>query len=353
MTLKVFLTTEDKIKYPFLPEVQRYLDELGFTLDDLVGDFGDKIIERAAERVYSAIYRKNIPPSSLDYDLEIISFPVALLIVASINDDRLSERYAIVESKRVSKFLSMENSDKILYISNNVLGWNVIPTDVNIWGEKFSFKVHFKFYIKYAPEYRGRWKLINKPLLHGWVFITKHELVRLIENGIRELVKNKINKSKTLIPFIPAPLQKKIDKIKEDWIKQKKKIELKLTDLKSGVDAYPPCMKALIELQSQGKNLPHSARFALASFLINIGKSVDEVLEIFKGSPDFREDIARYQVEHIAGLRGSRTKYSPFKCDNMKALGLCSWECEKIKHPLQYFYLVAKGKKINVKKIQG
>jgi DNA primase large subunit len=56
--------------------------------------------------------------------------------------------------------------------------------------------------------------------------------------------------------------------------------------------------------------------------------------------PDFNEKIARYQVEHIAGLRGSRTRYKPPSCQTMRSLGLCVEDgrlCPKwIKNPLEF-----------------
>ncbi|MEM1570427.1 MAG: hypothetical protein QXG56_06890, partial [Candidatus Bathyarchaeia archaeon] len=48
----------------------------------------------------------------------------------------------------------------------------------------------------------------------------------------------------------------------------------------------------------------------------------------------------RYQVEHIAGLRGSRTKYTPPKCETLKTHGLCvegGRFCRGVKHPLSYY----------------
>jgi DNA primase large subunit len=86
--------------------------------------------------------------------------------------------------------------------------------------------------------------------------------------------------------------------------------------------------------------------------LLSIGFSVDEVLEVFKVTPDFREDIARYQIEHIAGLRGSRTKYLPYKCENMRSYGLCRWKCENVRHPLQFFFRAARGRPPRVAEIQ-
>ncbi|MDW8011110.1 MAG: hypothetical protein RMH84_05920, partial [Sulfolobales archaeon] len=46
--------------------------------------------------------------------------------------------------------------------------------------------------------------------------------------------------------------------------------------------------------------------------------------------------IARYQVEHLAGLRGSGKRYRTYSCEKMKSLGLCVAECST-RTPLQYY----------------
>jgi len=70
----------------------------------------------------------------------------------------------------------------------------------------------------------------------------------------------------------------------------------------------PPCIEKLRNKLIDGENLSHQARIALAVFFLNIGKSVEDVLELFKHSPDYNEKIAKYQIEHLAGLEGKQEK---------------------------------------------
>ncbi len=107
-------------------------------------------------------------------------------------------------------------------------------------------------------------------------------------------------------------------------------------------DIFPPCINSLLESLLKGENLSHHQRFALATFLINIGLDIEIILQLFRYSPDFNEKIARYQIEHLAGLRGSKKKYLTYSCGTMKVLGICKAECD-IKNPLQYPYRVAKS----------
>ncbi len=99
---------------------------------------------------------------------------------------------------------------------------------------------------------------------------------------------------------------------------------------------FPPCMKSFVEALLNGENLSHHQRFALAAFLVNLGIDLEVILDLFRRSPDFNERIARYQIEHIAGLRGSKKRYLPYNCSTMQSLGLCPSPGCGVKNPLTY-----------------
>lgn len=59
----------------------------------------------------------------------------------------------------------------------------------------------------------------------------------------------------------------------------------------------------------------------------------------------------RYQVEHIAGVRGSRTRHIPPRCDTLRTHGICITPdeiCKEIRHPLAYY-----GRKLKAAKTQN
>jgi DNA primase large subunit len=76
----------------------------------------------------------------------------------------------------------------------------------------------------------------------------------------------------------------------------------------------------------------------LATYMLAIGKLTDEIVEMFKNAPDFNERITRYQVEHLAGSKGSRTKYSVPSCDKLRTENLCfaTKDCDGIINPIQF-----------------
>ncbi|MGB9786348.1 MAG: hypothetical protein ACPLRJ_03600 [Infirmifilum uzonense] len=339
--LKVVIGPEDYLKYPFLPEAIKIVKELGLTIEEL-GEtpLGNEILEQAKRKILSVIEDGRYPVSSDDYRLEVSAFATAILLLSQVGDKALTEKFATAFSKSISPSLEADSRERVqlLFYISQVLGWNV----------KISNKiyVHFKNYIHAQPDFTGKWKLVNRALRDGYVEVSTHELARLIQTGVKKHVSRLVESASVDSSLLPERVYAVVEELSQSWAKTRREV-LEFAQAgyrKSGMDAFPPCIKTLMDEAKSGKNLPHSARFVLASFLLNVGFTVDETLEIFKYSPDYREDLARYQVEHIAGLRGSRTKYTPYKCDNMRSLGLCRWRCEGVKHPLQYFYRALRGK---------
>lgn len=349
-SFRVILSTDDYAKYPFLPEAARHLKELGLTVEELANTpLGAMILGKAKERLAKVIESGTHPSPEDDYRTEIATFYATLLILAGIGDQQLIEKFVTVYSKNVYFFLRQELEKgelaKLIYIAQSSLRWRVRPTSDAVL-------VYFGDYIQAQPEYVGSWKLVNRLLDRGYVYVQWHEFARLLETGVKRYVATLIRNAEISGSF-PEGVYKVMEELSRVWSSRQEDLKIAArtvySEKKEGL--LPPCIRELIRKQSAGENLTHSARFALASFLLSIGLSVDEVLDIFRSSPDFREDIARYQVEHIAGLRGSRVRYSPYKCDNMRSLGLCRWACERVSHPLQYFYRAARGRTPAVKNL--
>jgi DNA primase large subunit len=91
---------------------------------------------------------------------------------------------------------------------------------------------------------------------------------------------------------------------------------------------------------AKGQQLSHVERFTLVTYLLNQGVSVDNIVSLFSNVTDFREDKTRYQVEHLAGHRGSRTAYKTYNCATLQTHGVCAQLddpiCKTIRNPLTY-----------------
>ena len=59
---------------------------------------------------------------------------------------------------------------------------------------------------------------------------------------------------------------------------------------------------------------------------------------LFQNAPDYNEKITKYQVEHLAGKKGSQTKYSVPACSKLVNENLCyaTLDCRGITNPIQF-----------------
>ena len=101
----------------------------------------------------------------------------------------------------------------------------------------------------------------------------------------------------------------------------------------------PPCIDHLYKVLNNSENLPHSARLLLATFLLFSGKSIEDIIEIFKKLPDYNEQITRYQLEHLSGKKGGSKKYFVPSCEKIKLENLCheTFVCKGIINPIHYW----------------
>ena len=90
--------------------------------------------------------------------------------------------------------------------------------------------------------------------------------------------------------------------------------------------SFPPCINAIIGALTGGRNIPHTARFALTAFLHTIGMDTNAIVELYCRAPDFDVGKTLYQVEHITGRGG--TEYTAPSCAAMRTTGhLREQEC--------------------------
>ncbi|MEM3010289.1 MAG: DNA primase large subunit PriL [Candidatus Bathyarchaeia archaeon] len=294
-------------------------------------------MNRAQERIEEALQYATITKRSRNDEIEILSFPIAILITAAANDELLKKRYALAEAKRVYNLLKLEKNEKIIEIAKT-FQWNLTPQKLSIGNQTYEFTVDLQKFLKNSTSFNeAKWKLVNRIVINGKVYATKNEVARLLAEETRRYIEQKLAAEKLTLP---QNIANYIEKLRQHASKRKREIKLEELPKDMVIEAFPPCIKSLYNAITSGHHLSHIGRFTLTSFLINVGMTPENVTEIFHSLSDFSERMTRYQVEHIAGTRGSRTKYIPPKCDTLRTHGVClnpDYLCGKIRHPLAYY----------------
>ena len=341
--MRVLFTKEDWAKYPFLPGASRYISELGLDIREDLPEL-PPVLERAEERVREAIVRGRVDAELREEDVEILSFPVAVALVSAVGDDYLTRRYALAEAVRVHELLVGEREEKLLGVAE-ALGWRVKRVEAPPGAPAYRFAVHLLDYLRNAVGFHDRrWKLVNRLVHRGEVYVSQGELARLLMEDVRRWVESRV---KPEVRGAPEVFMESVNRIRGLLAERRAGF---VEEVPRGVypECFPPCIRSLYEALTSKRHISHVGRFTLTSFLLNVGMSPQEVVRLFASLTDFDERITRYQVEHIAGRRGSRTKYTPPKCETLRTHGLCVGEdelCRRVKHPLTYYRRKLKGMK--------
>lgn len=332
------LTRADLAKYPFLAEATEYVRELGFSIDDISSPEFSPVLDRAEQRLEEALSKGRVSSDTASESAEILSFPVSNLILSVVGEERARRRFALAEAKRAYELLRQEAPDKIVEIASNTFGWKVEKIDKKLVRKFYDFAVRLSDYLRNSVYLREpRWSLSNRVLDHGRVYVTREEAARLIEEEVRMRI---LERSNRIPGDISTDLNLRVERARGlvvKWLGAPAKYELPQVPMP---EAMPPCVLHLIENLSEGKNVQHMGRFTLATFLLNIGTGEEEIVKIFKPATDFSERMTRYQVQHIGGQRGGRTKYTCPMCTTLKTHGVCYKPdeiCSTIRNPLSYY----------------
>jgi DNA primase large subunit len=326
----------DLARYPFLKETSDYVKKLDLKVEDLAGPAFARALQRAEERVEMAVLYVLTGRKLRDAEIEILSFPAATLLVIATEDRFIKKRYALAEAKQAYEEMRLESEDRVMAIAQN-FAWNLATS--NHAEIPYEFSLGFTDYLRNTTHLRDwRWKLVNRVLTGGNVYLTRNEAARLLSEEVRRHIEARLEVKD--LPAFPAAIKEAAEKIKNLAVERIGKTEMEGFPKIIVQTALPPCIDALYQAFNSGRHLSHVGRFTLTSFLVNVGMPSEKVIELFKNFSDFNERMTRYQVEHIAGEKGSRTRYVPPKCDTLKTHGVCiapNELCQRIRHPLAYY----------------
>jgi len=336
--LAIKLGTSDLAKYPFLNEASLYVKETHFDLQEFDRMEMNFILDRSFVKIENFLKNGETNYTLEKFEIEILTFLASLLILKSTSIEILTKKFALLESMRFEKYLIEDLKDSfkderkrlvLLKIFNEVF-------KINIYLEKIVneyYKIKVVDYVKRSVHFHEEeWKLINRSVKDGYVYLNANEIVRLFRNELSLLIVEKVKNMK--LATFPNQVVNKSQKLKSYWESVNRTYNINYALKKS---VTPPCIQHLYDSIENGENLPHSARLLLATFLLFSGKSIEDIIDVFKKLPDFKENVTRYQLEHLSGKKGGSKKYFVPSCEKIKLEELCYQTnvCKGVINPIQ------------------
>lgn len=356
-------------RYPFTRDAREWVRSRGIKVDDMLSADMGHVHNLAEKRVTDSIEGAEVEGSDPgrigDSESALLSYPVARLMVAMVGDSKLAKWFSHHEGARASHFMEREKEEMLLEIGEyfslpateeppggppegerpRMVNKGVRPGGDRMRSVRRDYWVDFVGFLKGTAHITGKsWDLANQRLVDGYVGLNRSRYIRVLQEYVREKVEEGLLSEVNIKP--PAHFAERIKRIKGRVNERKKSYQP--TDLgEMSITRLPPCMRQMLGMAQAGENMPHHGRFAMVTFLNAIGMDNEEIFNVFTSSPDFKESIVRYQIEHITGV-SSATEYSVPGCETMKTGGVCynpDSLCGKewMTHPLTYYKV--KGKK--------
>jgi DNA primase large subunit len=97
---------------------------LDLKIDELSSPEYAPVVNRAEKRIEEAILYALVSERLRKDEVEILSFPIAVMMTAATKDPFLKRRYALAEAKRAYNLLKLENIEKIMEITK-IFNWQI------------------------------------------------------------------------------------------------------------------------------------------------------------------------------------------------------------------------------------
>jgi len=330
-------------RYPFTRAAREAVEAADIDLAAVVERDGP-VVDRAVERVERTIRAAETGDPHRRPRVELLSYPVARVLISLIGERALTTKYARAEAATAADRFRADlgGSDDRLKSSRTeplTLAELLAEFDLDAAVRRVeddvaehAYRIAVGPYLELAADREGeRWRLVNRRLADGTVPVDRDELLALLETAVRDRVAEGLPLS------VPEPIADALaarrDRLREG---------LADVDLPRGIDTvvpelFPSCMQTLTERARAGPLEPH-ARFALVSFLVSIGLSAEETVAFLDRGSDSGSaaEPIRHAVEYVRGAAGP-TQYAPPSTATLRSDGICpesDQRCERLGNPL-------------------
>ena len=345
-------------RYPFLDAAREAVEQAGVSLADLIAADRDRpAVERGRERVERALVAGTVEPDRrIDPRTELLSYPVARVIVSLLDAPGAVEKYAAAEAATASERFTEEfrregDADRQATLGAGADagagagraggdapsgdGFTVeaflreFGLDDAVLARDDEYRVAVAEYLRLAPDGEA-WRLAVRELSDGRVTVTRGELSELLRSAVERRVADGLPLS--VPPAVADPLEPTVEAVASriagaDYPRS--------FDAEADPAAFPPCVRALLERVREEESLPPRSRFSLAAFLAAAGLDEEGIASLCGRDADGDGRFA-YALDRLVG-DGS---YPPPSCETMQAYGDCVNRddlCARIDHPLEYY----------------
>lgn len=401
-------------KFTFTDESREYIKN-NYTIEDMLKN--EQVIERSIKRIEKGVKEGSTSSNTnINSKIEILSYPLARIIVSILDDYRIISEYSKAEAqnfinnienskrKNVIKIISghidmkyseeklLENLDKtilgntdiselksslkeqdLISVSeekvesfsekqdiykflkkhinseNNINVNYSLPEDRDLDKDILNsniYKVNVIEYLKKTSSLNSsKWSITNKGLDNGKVILEEKNMKLLMKSLLKEDIQKDLP-YKNIDESIYNEIKEKniIDRLKERIPESNFEYEINEID----EDLFPPVIKSLLKDIQNGKHLEHMERFTVASFLINLGMTNEEILDLLEINNEFGRKETLYQLNHIReGRTTDENEYVSPSYDKIESWDI-EWKKdsleEQVNHPITYYKIKLKNK---------
>lgn len=301
-------------RFPFSKQSREYAKEAKLALSP-------ESISGAEKRIAGALKDGKIalPTGEFEEELkgQISNYAASRAILAAWQNNYVRARVAVAESKAAAGSLSLQTRQNEEYEAMIAQNFGITFEGQESGGKEIF--VPFWDYLQNAPKDR-HYKLSNMELEKGKIKITRAQKLRILEEAIKKYLEAPLPKLKNA----PKEIKEAIMRLEKSLPREEiMPASISKTD-------FPPCIKQMLDELALSKNLPHSARVALAIYLTKAGLSDEQIIAVFSKAPDYNKDTTKYQVEYIR-----KKGYTMQSCATMDTYGICVAEC-RCYNPIKY-----------------
>jgi DNA primase large subunit len=350
-------------KYPFFAAAREAVADAAVSLPELVAADAPAV-ERGRERVERALMDGTVEsesgefPGESDYDVqaELLSYPVARILVSLLDSEPAIEKYAAAEAATAVDRIrgDLATDDELRSVPTPTVALDDVLAEFDLAdavrpessrsasapdaGAPGRDPAHYRIdvgpYLRLtSPSWGESWRLVNRALADGAVRVSRGELLDALEAAVEERVREGLPFELAAGEGIAAELEEGVADLKRLLSERSYAGPIDVV----APELFPPCMTNLIEKAERGADLSPPESFALMAFLVGIGMTPDEVVAF---CADTSLDAAgiRYQTEYLQDDRG--TQYPPPTCETLANYGVCHNEEDHMQvaaDPLAYY----------------